>query len=240
MPDLTARPGVVQVVLAPLDHASAGDLALLNNDERARAARFVHERDRVRFVAAHAALRRVLGLTAGIAPEALRFMTTAHGKPQLIEAPGEIRFSLSRSGAFALIAVSRDIEVGVDIEEERPVEALELSRRFFAAAETAALEALPSADRDRAFFRVWTRKEAVVKARGDGLGFPLDRFDVSSAVGAAGQQLPCRFADQEPITPWQLVALDAPPGYAAALAGQGSGWRVEVTGPPWAPAVPIG
>ena len=218
--------GVVHVVSVPLDDLMPGALEVLDDDERARAARFVFDRHRSRFIAAHACLRLLLGQYIGQAPAALRFTAGARGKPRLLDEGTDVRFNLSHSGDRALIAVSVGIEVGVDIEQARPEALLDLARRFFAPGEVAALEALPMAEQPGAFVRGWTRKEAFIKALGDGLSFPLDQFEVSLAPDAAGQLLRSCGSDVDATARWRLVSLAAPPGYAAAVAAEGADWHV--------------
>lgn len=192
--------------------------ALLSADEAERAARFRFERDRVRFVAAHGALRIELARYLAVAPRDLRFEVGAHGKPRV---PGsDVRFNLSHSGDVGLVAVAWRRDVGCDVEwvSERP-RADELAERFFSPAERVALAAVPDAERRAAFFDCWARKEAFVKARGEGLSLPLDSFDV--AVTGAPRILATR-PDPAEAARWQLLALDPSPGYAAALCVAGS------------------
>jgi 4'-phosphopantetheinyl transferase len=225
-PELRRDPGVVQVVAFTLDDPVPGALEILDAEERARAARFVFDRDRARFIAAHAYLRLLLARYAGHPPAALRFTATTSGKPRLLEPPADVRFNLSHSGVRGLVALSVGIEVGVDIEAERPLALLDVARRFFAPGEVAALQALPAAERARAFFCGWTRKEAFIKAHGDGLGFPLDQFEVSLAPDEAGQLLRSIAADPDATAHWRVASVAAPPGYAAAVAAEGTEWHI--------------
>jgi 4'-phosphopantetheinyl transferase len=141
--------------------------AVLNRDERARAARFVMPDDRLRYRVAHGALRTILGGCTGAVPADLRFARGEHGKPLLAGGP---HFSLSHSGGIALVAVSHEREVGVDVEEVRPVpEACELARRYLAALPARRIVDAPHAERDRLFMAAWTAIEAILKAEGTGL-----------------------------------------------------------------------
>lgn len=162
----------------PLDqHLSAAAIATLSVDEIARARRFVFERDRHRFVAAHAVLRQLLGPLSGPADDGLRFVTGRFGKPAL--ASNGPHFNLSHSQGIGLIALSTRDELGVDVEVVRPMpDALALAAAYFSPAEQAALAACPDAQRDRAFFICWTRKEACLKAVGIGLHLALNGFEV--------------------------------------------------------------
>lgn len=197
----------------------------LDPAEKARAARFVFERDRRRFVASHGALRAILSLYVGEAPEDVAFTEGPHGKPALLQGKGAVRFNLSHSGEIALVAVGRDREVGVDVEAWREIaDLLALARTCFSEAERAVLASLPELDRRPAFFAGWTRKEAFLKALGDGLARPLDRFDVTIAPRETPRLLrvegddPARFA---------MRALDVPVGYTAAVVTEGPIHRVR-------------
>ena len=153
--------------------------ATLSADERARAARFARDIDRARFVASRTALRRVLGDYLGYAAELVSFRYGARGKPSLDLEPAPLDFNLSHSRGVALVAVARARAVGVDVERHRAVDPDALAASCFSPAEQRALAAIAPRDRLAAFFRGWTRKEALIKAHGDGLYLPLDRFTVS-------------------------------------------------------------
>jgi len=191
---------------------------LLSEDELRRAERFHFEHDRSSFVVARGTLREILIPYVGLPPELLRFGQNAYGKPELVGAPGVtlVRFNLSHAGGLALYAVAAGREVGVDIEivrESVPCE--ELAERFFSRREVAALLALPAGDRTRAFFECWTRKEAYIKGRGEGLSLPLDSFDVSLAPGEPAALLATQ-EDERGAASWSLSVLRAHPVYAAA------------------------
>jgi 4'-phosphopantetheinyl transferase len=143
--------------------------------------------------------------------------------------PLDVRFSLSHAGERALLAVTSGRHVGIDIEQERPLDALELARRFFSAKEITALQALAPAERASAFFRCWTRKEAFVKALGTGLRFPLDSFEVSVHDDPAPQLLRACTALPEAVERWRIVAVPAETGYVAALAAEAGDWATV----PW-------
>jgi len=223
---LKLRPDVVHVVHLRLDRPLTVSADVLDASERDRALRFVFERDRRRFVAAHAYLRVVLGRALGRPADSLRFETGPHGKPHLADSPLDARFNLSHSGERALIALAAGREVGIDVEARRQVNVLELATRFFAPAETAMLRALPTEEQHAAFLRCWTRKEAFIKAIGDGLSFPLDHFEVSLADDEARQQLVSCRGDGDPLQRWRIVSLPADTGYTAALAAEAGEWTV--------------
>jgi len=210
-----------------LDGPQAGgrlETAGLSADERARAARFHFERDRARFLRGRAALRHLLAGYAGLEARALIFAPGAHGKPAL---PGTgLEFNLSHSGGCAVLAVTRGRRVGVDVERIQTERATpSLARRFFAPAEAAAVATAAPADRAITFFRCWTRKEAYVKARGEGLALPLDRFEVPLEPDATRA---LTFARDDPaeIGRWSLRELEPAPDHLGALVVEGEGWTL--------------
>jgi 4'-phosphopantetheinyl transferase len=171
-------------------------------------------------------LRDILGRYLGRPPAALEFCYSAYGKPALavgLEASG-VRFNISHSHEMALFAVTCRREVGVDIEYlAREIRAAEIAERFFSARERADLRALPAEAQHRAFFNCWTRKEAYIKAHGEGLSLPLDGFDVTLGPGEPAALLATR-GDPHEVLHWSLQALAPGPGYVAALAVEGRGW----------------
>ena len=201
-------------------------------DERSRAGQFHFQRDRERFIVARGILRAILGRYLGKPPESLSFSYSSHGKPALVHEPQAeaIRFNLSHSHGLALYAVTRGREIGVDLELIREGLAIEqIAERFFSRQEFLALCALPPELRRRAFFLGWTRKEAYIKARGEGLSLPLDQFDVSLTPGEPAMLLNTR-PDSEEALRWSLQELAPSSSYAAALAVEGNGsalsyWR---------------
>ncbi|HZG52707.1 MAG TPA: 4'-phosphopantetheinyl transferase superfamily protein, partial [Pyrinomonadaceae bacterium] len=155
-------------------------------DESAKAARYHFPRDRDHYIAARGLLRQLLGRYLAQPPHALRFAYGAYGKPSLdgATAAADLRFNLSHSHELALYAFARGREVGIDIEHIRADFADDdIAARFFSAREVSMLRALPARARTSAFFNCWTRKEAYIKARGEGLSHPLDQFDVSLTPG---------------------------------------------------------
>ena len=201
---------------------------VLSEDEHARAARFVFDRHRARFIAGRATLRRILGRYVGLAPERLEFGYGSRDKPFLKNgSDGDaVRFNLSHTGELALLAVVRAREIGVDVERIRAVkEHLRLAGRYFAPGEVAAIRALPREVQYEAFFNCWTRKEAYIKALGTGLACPLDGFEVSLAPGSPAALL--RINDN-PVasSEWFLRALEPGNGFVGAVALKGQGYRV--------------
>lgn len=221
----------VHVWIAPLDGAGARRDALeavLSPDEAARAARFRFEEDRRRFVAARGTLRSILGRYLGCAAAEVRFEYGPFGKP-LLAAPGEpqpLHFNLSHAGELALLAVARGRRVGIDVEQIRPLRDLEaLVERFFAAYERATIGALAPELRQEAFFTCWTRKEAYIKARGEGLTFPLHAFDVT-ILPSDPAGLRSVSGDAAEASRWSLREIRPRTGYVAALAVEGQDWHL--------------
>ncbi len=220
------QPNTVHVVEIAVQEPPASAAALLDPAERDRAARFAFDADRTRFVASHAGMRLALGSCLRQDPASLRFATDRLGKPRLFEPPFDIRFNLAHSGERALLAIALGRDVGVDIEKERSVDVLALGRRYFAASELQALVNTPPPRRLAAFFRCWTRKEAFIKALGEGLYFPLDGFEVSVADDESGQLLKGCAASPAAPARWRIVSIPVDAPYTAALAAEQGEWRV--------------
>jgi 4'-phosphopantetheinyl transferase len=195
----------------------------LSQDERERAQRFRFDNHREQFIAAHGCLRDILGRYLSITPEALCFEISAYGKPSLIHenSGDQLTFNLSHSHELGLVAVSSRRAIGVDIEFIRAELADEqVARRFFSPGEVETLMSLPKEMRKEAFFTCWTRKEAFIKALGEGLSAPLDQFDVSFLPGKPAVLLETR-PDPARALQWKLYGLQPGSGYAAALAAEG-------------------
>ncbi|GIX47817.1 MAG: 4'-phosphopantetheinyl transferase [Candidatus Tectimicrobiota bacterium] len=204
----------------------AGLQALLAPEEQARAARFYFARHRRRFIVARGVLRLLLGHYTGLPASQIALGYGPQGKPALVpEAP--LRFNLSHAGGLALYAFALGREVGIDVERLRPEPLREgVAERFFSPREVATLRALPPPLQVPAFFACWTRKEAFIKAKGGGLSIPLAQFDVTLAPHEPVALLRTAWDAQEAAR-WSLQALEAAPGYAAALAVEGHGWRLR-------------
>jgi 4'-phosphopantetheinyl transferase len=197
--------------------------------ERERAARFRFPEHRAAFVAGRGVQRELLGRYTDVEPGAVAYRESAHGKLALDGAAERtgVRFNLSNSGDLALLAVAVERELGVDLEQLRPMsDAMDVARRFFSAPENEVFTALDETVREAAFFRCWTRKEAYIKAVGEGLSMPLDRFDVAFAPGEEARLLATR-GDPEEAARWTLVGLEPGPGYVGALAAEGGGWTLR-------------
>jgi 4'-phosphopantetheinyl transferase len=198
--------------------------ATLAPDEAARAASFLFAKHRDRFVAGRGFLRALLGAYLHRPARQIEFAYGAHGKPQLAGVPAGtgLQFNLSHSGELALCAVTTSRAVGVDVEALRVLDdAASIARRYFSRAENEALSGLSAEKRLAAFFAGWTRKEAYLKALGDGLARPLDAFDVTLTPGEPARLLRVEGRPEEPQR-WTLAALEPGPGYAAALAVEGT------------------
>jgi 4'-phosphopantetheinyl transferase len=189
---------------------------LLSADERERADRFYFERDRRRYVVGRALLRKLLARYTAVGADELAFDYGQFGKPSLGAGPS---FNLSHSGEVALYAFAAAGELGVDVEVDDADFAKDrIAERFFSPAEVRVLRSLPPAAQPRAFLCCWTRKEAFIKARGDGLSLALDSFDVTLAPDAPAALLRTAWSRHEPGE-WQIEDLSDPGGgYVAALA----------------------
>lgn len=201
---------------------------LLSAEERERALRFRFERDRDHYTVGRGSTRTILGGYLGASADSLRFSYGAHGKPEL-EAPNEsdLRFNLSHSHRVALLAVTAGRAVGVDIEGvQRDVGDEQIARRFFSPAEVTVLLSLPEAQRRAAFFRCWTRKEAYLKARGDGIYYGLQHFAVTLAPELPAALISNTLEPAE-VPRWSMAAVPVPPGYEAAVAVEGTGWELH-------------
>ncbi len=198
------------------------DLAALQRtlapDELDRARRFRFARDQRRFTVCRAALRRILGAYLDEASERVQFQYSELGKPSLAGsfAQSEICFNVSHSDAMALVAVIRGRDIGVDIEHVRlDLEFEQIARNFFSGSECAALNGLSPELKPLGFFQCWTRKEAFIKAIGQGLSFPLHQFDVSLGPHTKARLLATR-PDCSEAARWSFLVPTIPRGYVGA------------------------
>lgn len=221
---------------APVEEQLA---ALLTPDEQARAARFASSSLRRRYQVARGALRWLLGNYLGRKPADLRLGYGPHGKPFVQDEtgnPARLCFNLSHTQDMALLALAWEAAVGVDVEYTRRAapELESIARRFFAAGEYRALVNLPAAERWAAFLRGWTRKEAFIKAVGDGLSHPLAAFEVT-LEGEESAEILSINGDSAEAAHWTLAHLDPAPDYVGALAIRQRHWPIRA----WRlPAVP--
>ena len=192
-----------------------------------RASSFRFERHRRRFVAARGILRSIFGRYLACEPAEIRFEYGSHGKPRMVqpELRIKIEFNIAHSDDLALLAFGLGRKVGVDLEKMRDIpEMPQLVSRNFSARESAAWRSLPQAERKLAFFNCWVRKEAFVKAVGDGLSYPLQAFDVSLLPGEKPELLAIS-GEAVAAKRWTLFGVEAAEGFAAALVAEGSEWR---------------
>jgi 4'-phosphopantetheinyl transferase len=215
----TLKKGSIHIIFADLT-LSAGLLAqsytTLSADERQRATRFHFDKHRSRFIAARGLLRMILGAYTGLAPARIQFIYGPNGKPTLQDGP--VQFNVSHSEDRALYAVALDMPLGVDLERLRWSDDLDgIALSTFSPAERLEYRMLAHDRKTEAFFRGWTRKEAFIKAIGDGLSYPLERFDVSLGKHA---QLLSLDGDHERAGQWSLYHLNPGEGYVGALAIQ--------------------
>lgn len=197
----------------------------LSFDEKQRASRFYFDRDRIAFVSCRGILRSLIGKYIHADPAKLSFDYTSYGKPLIssgsIKTKSDLVFNVSHSNALALFAFTIGQDVGVDVEYVRPGVAKELiAERFFSIRETQKLRSLPPGDQAAAFFRCWTRKEAFIKAKGDGLSLPLDQFDVTLAPEEPAGLLRTDF-DPSQLHRWTFYDLNLNSNYAGAVAVEG-------------------
>ena len=179
--------------------------AVLSQTEALRAENFVFERDRREYVISHGALRKVLSRYSGIAPDALEFEIAANGKPELLQRFSDLRFNLSHTDGLALIAITRGRDVGVDVERvDESITFQDIADHYFEPRELWDLRIALPEKRVTRFFEVWTRKEAALKATGEGL----------SGLG------------RTPINELNVQSLRPADGYAGAVACAGSDWRL--------------
>ena len=202
----------------------------LASEEARKANAYLRETDRRRYVIAHGALREILAGYLAQAPRDLSIECAAAGKPFLVDDREErpLRFSLSHSGEWALVGVALSAEVGVDVERIDPAVSVDaVVARFFSRGEIEAFRTIGAEQRVAAFFAAWTRKEAYVKARGEGVLSRLRRFSVSVDPKRACVLFEDS-ADARASLGWSLYDLEIAPGYAAAVAAEGTEHRLEI------------
>lgn len=222
---LAARHDEIHVWRAALEDSASWAQSLghlLSSDEWERAHRFLFERDRHNFINSRAFLRLLTGRYLHMEPSRLEFGYSSKGKPFVVGARDmDLRFNLSHSHGMALYAFTCGREVGIDLEHiSETIETDDIAGHFFSPTEVGALRALPQELQRRGFFACWTRKEAYIKALGDGLSVPLDGFSVSLNPGESTVLLYVE-TDPEESSRWSLLELSPGSGYAAALAVEG-------------------
>lgn len=243
-PGLELSPGEIHIWSLRLDPPAERVEQLgrsLAEDEWARANRFRFDKHRRQYVVGRGALRTLLGAYLGLRPELVRFSYGPRGKPFLAAdlsggLPGQdLQFNLSNSDEMALVGFVRGVEIGVDIEFLKPMpDCEEISERFFSLSEREVLRKLPREIKEEGFFNCWTRKEAYLKAVGEGLAAPLDSFDVTLAPGDPPRMLTLE-GDAARAARWTFRHFRPAEQYIGALAieggppggGAGEAWRVS-------------
>ena len=230
---LTLPPGEIHVWSVRLDPPADRVEALgrpLSDDEWARANRFRFDKHRRQYVVGRGALRTLLAAYLGTRPEQVTFSYGPRGKPFL--APRQdLYFNLSNSDEMALVAFVLGREIGADIEYLKPMPDCEqIAERFFSESERVVLRGIPAERKEEAFFNCWTRKEAYLKAVGEGLAAPLDSFDVTLAPGEPPRMLTLK-GDAAAASRWLFEHLRPAPDYIGAVAiereREGEEWAMK-------------
>lgn len=201
---------------------------ILSTGERDRARQFYFEIDRSHYIMARGFLRVILSRYLDIDPSQLRFRYNPYGKPSLASPWDQERlhFNVSHSDGLALYVVAHGRRVGIDLERIREDVSFELlAKHFFSPLENATLNSFPAEAKNKAFFDCWSRKEAYIKARGEGLTIPLKQFDVSLEPDEPARLLNNRIYPDD-VSHWSLQEINPSRGYAAAMAVEGHDWRV--------------
>jgi 4'-phosphopantetheinyl transferase len=206
------------VQVSALDVVVEHCFATLSPDERVRASRYRFEDHRRSYILSRGVLRALVGCYVSVPAGKVRFSYGERGKPHLFGVPTDIRFNSSHSADVALYAMTRHCDLGVDIEKIRLLEDMhQIADRFFCPEEAQELLGLPRAEQESAFFNCWTRKEAYIKAVGNGFSMPLNGFRVTIKPGD-----PVEFVhlgnDRQGASEWTLQNIAIAPGYAAAVA----------------------
>ncbi len=197
-----------------LDQDSSKFHPLLSADEQVRAAKFYFDRDRNRYIVARGTLRTLIGHYEQIAPEKVVFEYNEYGKPSLC-GNSDLTFNLSHTQAVGVVGFTRGRLIGVDVEQVRELsDRAGVARISFSPNEFAVFSQLPEAEKTAAFFRCWTRKEAFIKAIGEGLSHPLDSFDVDFLPKETGRFLRIEGGN---VADWQMVILGEWGKYTAVL-----------------------
>jgi 4'-phosphopantetheinyl transferase len=200
---------------------------MLSAEERAVAAGFDSEERRRAYITAHALLRAILGRIAGVAPNEIVFRYGRRGKPEIVSPTQDLQFNMSHSRDVVLVAVTHGRRVGVDIEHiDEPGDVRRIAARFLSPRDRDAIDQLPAERQRAAFLRCWTRKEAYMKARGDGISRPLDDFDVTPTPDASSARLRASTANPNESEAWELADVPSPRGFMAAIAVEGHGFEV--------------
>lgn len=196
----------------------------LSQEELEKSRRFVRKSDRTRYAMSHIALRMILAHYLSLAPAAIRFTCNSFGKPSLLafeEGSHPINFNLSHSGSYAIVAISRQGQLGVDIEKICAHHDIELLvNTYFSLTERQMFRLLPEDVHMLEFFRIWTRKEAFIKALGMGFSFPLSDFDVTVMPDVMPGILHISDSSYD-VTNWSVFNLKPKNPYVGSLVSWG-------------------
>jgi len=202
---------------------------LLSDDELSRKERFQFERDRRRYSFGRGVLRFILGKYLGVDPKDVGFSYGDYGKPYLASAFYDmpIHFNHAHSNDLSLYAFSLSRSLGIDVEYIRPIPDYDkISENYFSLGENAILQKLPENDKEEAFYNIWTRKEAYIKAVGCGQTIPLNTFEVS-VISSEPVQLKSIDCSAEKVSRWRMESFNPLNGYTAAIVVEGYDWRPE-------------
>ncbi len=200
-------------------HEASPFESVLSVEEAERAGRFRSARDRQRYIVAHGMLRSLLAGYMDCEPRQVAIRSGANGKPYIVERDGEcpLQFSMSHSGVYATFAFGRCKKIGVDIEQIKAIAEMQgIIAEHFTPREKEMLLSRPEEHRLEMFYRFWTRKEAVLKAQGEGMLRPLVSVDVASGEGSGPWRV--GLIDCGSGKAYSIADIEAPPGYRAALA----------------------
>ena len=208
-------------------------LETLSPEEQTRTEKFAFEKLQRRFVIRRVALRKLMGHCLNIAPDQINIELQENGKPILgkTHRESQIHFNLSTSEDFALIGITKRRKLGVDIEyHKRHTDYEKIAQRFFSPTEVAAFLELPEEQRLKGFYNCWTRKEAFIKAVGQGLSYPLKDFDVTLKPGESPKVLHVEGGE---MSDWKLAAFTPADDFTAAVAATGGDWELEAIRYTW-------
>ena len=217
---ISIMPNMIHVWLIQLSHIhdpSNLEIEMLSQQELETLRWFHFEQDRNRYLVSHCALRTILAGYLGIAPGQIQYQYSRMGKPSLTGSSG-VYFNLAHSHDIALVAVAANEEIGVDVEFIRPIEDIDhLARTCFSPREYMDFSQTTPSASQRAFFNGWTRKEAYIKAVGEGLSYPLDQFDVS-ILPWESPMLTSIAGHPDDVNQWTLQDIPLGEDYAASVA----------------------
>lgn len=198
-------------------------LSLLSPDEVRRAERFYFERDRNRFIIGHGLLRFLLGGYLNMNPAEIVFVYGEYGKPSLkpVETNKVLEFNVAHSQDLVLYAFNWDRKVGIDVEYMIPLADMDdFARQFFSPKESQFINSLSGKQKEDAFFKTWTCKEAFMKANGTGLTIPINQVEITLSANEE-VRLNSIGSDNDELARWHLELFEPISGYQAAMAVEG-------------------